>query len=429
MLVALQEKLFEGASAFTRYFPDTGRIVLDASIKETLGSELAVRFYETRNRNRIKNVKSFRRFLVNPDTHIGDSIMGQAMVTAIRDFFPDAEIDYVVNRSAFPLVEGNPEIDRLIPLHSGNRGLSSSDLLLVQQLVAKGNYDVCFNICPFLQRRKLSEHTRCVFDFLTHLPVLVRNEFSATEVNHFAFQYHQFIHGLLSHVATPVRKEAFVGVRTTLSDEAIERAADYVRSEAVEGPIVLLNPDTASNYTRVPFEYQAELLQSLVKKNITLCVGEGHSEAGMGQRLLDTVPTELRHKTHLVPANVPLDVYSALVDHCDFFVTGDTGPMHIAASQKHSRSGNYRFRNRTAVVSIFGATPSRMSGYDSVQPGYLTSHQDAESWTFVAESRCRNLTCVNKLFKSCKTIRCFDRLAVSEISALIGEKLQNQRHE
>jgi hypothetical protein len=93
--------------------------------------------------------------------------------------------------------------------------------------------------------------------------------------------------------------------------------------------------------------------------------------------------------------------------------------MHLAAARKLSRSGRHDFRNRTAVLSIFGATPARMSGYDSVQPGYLPANQDAPSWSYTAGSPCRNISCLNKIFKTCRYVHCFDEVDVAALAGRI----------
>jgi hypothetical protein len=98
--------------------------------------------------------------------------------------------------------------------------------------------------------------------------------------------------------------------------------------------------------------------------------------------------------------------------------------MHLAAARKLSRSGRHDFRNRTAVLSIFGATPARMSGYDSVQPGYLPANQDAPSWSYTAGSPCRNISCLNKIFKTCRFVHCFDDVDAEALACLIEDHLK-----
>jgi hypothetical protein len=225
-------------------------------------------------------------------------------------------------------------------------------------------------------------------------------------------------------VAQPVRQDFFLGVRTTYSDEAIEYADRFIREAGLSfrSPVIMYNPDSSSKFNLMPFESQARLLGLLVTEttaDTTILLGAGHTEAGIGERLADSIPPPLRSKVRILPRSMPLDVFSALIDFADVFVSGDTGPLHLAASRRYSRSGHYQFRNRTAVLSFFGATMPRMSGYDSFQPGYLAANQDAPSWCYQAGSPCRNITCLNKMFKTCKTVRCFEHVDVGGLATLI----------
>jgi len=51
--------------------------------------------------------------------------------------------------------------------------------------------------------------------------------------------------------------------------------------------------------------------------------------------------------------------------------------------------------------------------------GYLAASQDAPSWCYQAGSPCRNVTCVNKLFKTCATVRCFEEVDTAGLSSLV----------
>jgi hypothetical protein len=67
-------------------------------------------------------------------------------------------------------------------------------------------------------------------------------------------------------------------------------------------------------------------------------------------------------------------------------------------------------------VSVFGATLPRMSGYDSSRPGFLAGNQDAPSWCFHVASGCHNITCLNKLYKTCRVVRCFEAIDVDAVA-------------
>jgi len=426
----LQKVVFDATSRLTRYFPRAGSRLLDVTFKSIVGSRVLGAFFIRHNRRVVRQARSFRRFLVIPDIHIGDAVMSQAALTALRDFFPAARVDYVVNRTALPLIEGNPEATRVIPFFSGGRFPTSANLEALREMIAGRPYDLVLNFCPYIRDKDLSPGEPGVLDFLTYAPTIVRNEGLRLPVNHFSSLTYQFVRRLLSNVAEPVRDESFRGVTVTLDDAAVVRARRFALENGsfFENPTILFNPDAASVFTLVPFEVQSRLLSSLAGLKATVFVGEGITQSGIGLRLKASLSPHLQARVKIVPADLPLEAFAAFIDLCDVFVSADTGPLHIAAARRESLTGRHQFRNRTAVLGIFGATPARMSGYDSHQPGYLPANQDSPSWTYAAGSPCRNITCLNKLYKTCRSIRCFEEVDVEGLTGQVGSFLRSISH-
>jgi hypothetical protein len=295
----------------------------------------------------------------------------------------------------------------------------------LRRLVIDGRYDLCLNFSPFLKGGKMNLNGTGIIDFMTRAPIIVGNERRPSQINHFIQQQYAFTHEWLSLISRPARTETFKGVRVTLSDSAIDKARRFASKIGLDQirPVVFFNPDAACRYTLMPFDQQAVLLNRIARLRTLVLLGEGHSEGSIGWRLKETLPPAFRSRVRIVPASLPLEAYAALIDRSDVFVSGDTGPLHVAAARKYSRTKRFVFRNRTAVLSIFGATPARMSGYDSFQPGYLPACQDAPSWCYVAESPCRNITCLNKMFKTCRRVRCFEPMDVDLLAGRIDAYL------
>ena len=421
-----QKALFEEASRLTGRFPRAGSRFLESTVRPLAGSTLLLVLFARHNRRVVRGLRSCHSFLVVPDIHIGDAVMSQPALTALRDFFPDARVDYLVNRTAFPLIEGNPEASRVLPFFANGSFPSAAELSALRDLIRNERYDLVLNFCPYVNHRDIGLPGTGLIDIMSHAPTVVRNERRPAVINHFAFQTYRFTLDLLSFIARPRRPEAFPGLHVRVDDAAVEEAQRFAAEAGLpeRTPVVMLNPDAASPFTRIPDEKQVRLLAAIARLDATILVGAGHTEAGIGERIVATLPPSLRSKATLVPASLSLEAYTALIDLCDVFVTGDTGPMHLAAAQRLSRSGRHDFRNRTAVLSIFGATPARMSGYDSFKPGYLPANQEAPSWSYTAGSPCRNITCVNKIFKTCRDVRCFDDVDADALAVLIGDYLK-----
>jgi ADP-heptose:LPS heptosyltransferase len=428
----VQRIALAGTSWLTDRFPVAGGRLLDATILPVVGSRAVAALLARRNRRIMERIRAFRRFLVIPDIHIGDAVMTQTALTALRDFFPDAEIDYAINRMVAPLIEGNPDATRIMPTFSSAQFPSPADVVTLTDIIRAGDYDLCLNFGPFLEQRDVAERSQPFVSFLTHAATILHNEGVPGAINHFSYQYYQFVRAVLSTVARPVREGEYQGIRVTVSDEAIEQARRFASEVGIGagGSVIMVNPDGACRFTRLPFESQAALLGRLLanaEADATILMGAGHTFDGIGERLVESVPAPRRATVRLIPRSMPLDVYAALMDLADVFITGDTGPLHMAAARRYSRSGRHHFRNRTAVLSLFGATASRMSGYDSSRRGYLPANQDAPSWCYVAGSPCRNITCLNKYFKTCATVRCFERTDIAALADLVAAHLRARR--
>jgi heptosyltransferase-2/heptosyltransferase-3 len=424
-----QKTLFHWTSLLTTWFPRGGAWFFNTTIPPILGNKLLVKSVFRKNLKTVQSVRQFKKILVIPDIHIGDAVMMQGAVQAFRDFFPDARIDYVVKKSVACLIEGNPAISNLYPFFTGTLFPTQSDVDSIKKLVAENHYDLCFNCSPFFEDSRLFPKGQKILNFLTGAPQLVRNDIEQKGINHFLFQCYQFVEDLLRKTVQSLPGMRFPGVPVTLSDEAFEKAKALLKELSVpEGKsLVFLNPDTASPYTLIPFEYQLDLLKRLLEKDVAVLFGTAFVHKDIEKKLLENLSMEEKKKCVVIPTTLPIDAYAALVDFAEVFISGDTGPLHIAAARKYSRSGNIKFRNRTFVISVFGATPARMSGYDSTNPLFAPANQDVWSKTYVSESPCRNITCVNKMAKTCKKVRCFEVLDIGKIVGDIEQHLKSQK--
>jgi ADP-heptose:LPS heptosyltransferase len=408
---------FRTSSLLTDFSPRMGAWLLNTMITGLLGNQFLVKLELQKDIYRLKQIEEFRRILVIGDLNIGDAINLQASISALRDFFPYAEIDYMINRAAANLIEGNPEISTVWPIFTNAPLPQENDIRSVERIVAKRRYNVIFNFCPFFKEYHLFPKEQNVINYIALVSILMRNEKDSTGKNHVVHQVHQFIHTLFLGRMIPKRKEPFKGITLTLSDSTIEQARHFLKNNNLFNgdPLIFYNPDASSPFTRVPLESQISILTKLAQLPYKILLGAGHTAKDIELSLFDSLSLPQRKKITIIPPSMPLDSYAALVDFSDLFITGDTGLLHIAGAHKVARSKSYTFRNKTAIFSIFGATPARMYGYDSERSDFFPANQEAPSHVYISESPCRNVTCINKMAKTCKAVNCFQFIDTEKI--------------
>ena len=182
----LQKVLFDGTSRLTDHFPRAGARFLDFTFPPLVNNLLLSTLFTHHNRSVVRGIGSFRRFLVIPDfIHIGDAVMTQSVLTALRSFFPDAHVDYVVNQAAFPIIEGNPEATRVLPFLINGPLSSLTTLKTLRDMIQAGSYDLVLNYCLLVKDKDIKLTGTRVLNVLTYAPDIVRSEGQPDEISHF----------------------------------------------------------------------------------------------------------------------------------------------------------------------------------------------------------------------------------------------------
>ena len=408
-------KFFKLTSLLTDFYPRSGAHLLDLLLSVVVGNKLLLNMLEAKSKQSVKKAKGLYKFLAVADLNIGDAIISISAISALKEIFPKSHIDLIVKKSTKDLFIGNKDISNLYPIYEGAPYPTEKDLTELEYIVNHKDYDLIINFSPMINSKIFGE--RNVVNYTLIAAQLVRDERSAGTINHINYQSYNFIRSVFDKFLPPSFGQQFRGSKIYLSDEAITIAEAFLSKYNItdKSQIVMINPDASAKFTRIPFDIQLSLLNKFVDLNLTVLLGSGHVEKLIENRLINSLPVEKREKIIIVPASMKLDSYSALVDFSDIYISGDTGPLHLAAARKYSRTTGESLKNKTAIFSVFGATPPRIYGYDSTKDGFFAANQDAPSKIFIAPSPCRNITCIDKLGKACSDVRCFQSLDTNKI--------------
>jgi len=382
---------------------------------------------------RVRKVDRPRRILIIPDINIGDAVIGQAAVGEIRHMFPDVEISYAYQKKARFLIRENPLIDRHYPFIAGCGLPTRRDHRRVKALMKNGDFDLILIFSPYFSFTHLGVTRAVVIHPLRFIAEIIRAYASEDDKAHVAHRMRMFTRDL--------GREVNGNSRIPLSDESdmphvylpprlLEKRHQLEKRMELspEENRVLFNPDTSSVYTQPPLQLQLDLLEGLLGMGRVdrVLMNVGFTFRNIEKDLLERISPSLKKGVTLIPRDVRIDEYTALTDSVDIFISGDTGPMHLAASRKRISDSDRGFRNATTVLGLFGATSARIYGYDSFRPGFMPSAQDAPSRVFAGSPPCRDLTCIDKIYKRCPEARCFEGLAADPILDYVRDALSDE---
>lgn len=401
------------------------------------GSRILHAFLFWREKRLLRNIHIPERILVVSDVNIGDAVNIQNCVEVFHRSFPRCRIDYMYNQTADPLIRANPAISRAFPIFRGSIRPTPEDYERIRDILSQGGYDFVVSFCPFLSKKDLSPAGGPAISPIRLIANILKAKAGGRENASLIFHIRRYT-GELVRILTknrppPVnRRDREIGTRIYLSREAAEKRDLYLARMGISPDhlIVFFNPDTASPYTFIEINIQLALLTYLLHRDCVdrVLLGSGFNYRNIEKKLNSRLPGPLRNKVIIIPRDLPIDVFTALLDASTVLVTGDTGPMHIAASRRICADPEYSFRNRTALVSVFGATDSSIYGYDSRRPTHLDSNQDAPARVFESSCGQKNISCtIQKVVQTCKKDTCIGERQIPEIVEYIAEYLREHR--
>lgn len=384
--------IYKGIYVFTNFFPRHGWRIVDTLILFLGGNAIVYRIIIALYRNRMKRIKTPHTICVLADVNIGDAIAMQGIILALREFFPDATIEYIVGKSSLPLIVHNPHITQIHPLYTTAPFPDEKARNAISTLIQEKQYDLIVNMSPFLPSNIAPSH----IGFLGLAFFMLRRRAEKKQAHLFSSPY-MYIHTILKPLYTPSQKKSLPFPFLFLSKNASLHAQEFLSKQTQEKrPLIFFNGETISPYTRVPLVLQRKLIEKLVSLPCSVII-PFHKETS--HDLIDyihTLPEEKQNKCIFLSIPIELDTYAALMDMSDLVITGDTGPLHIAAAYKQITEETYSCNNSTAVYSLFGATDAYMYGYDSFRPLFTPAPQTAPSRVYMGTRKYRTLAHINK---------------------------------
>ena len=287
------------------------------------------------------------RILIIRLSAIGDVVRVLPALHAIRDNHPYAQIDWAVEQKSAEAVLDHPALDQVIIFErpADKREAVRAFRQFCKRVRAE-NYEVVVDFHGILKSGYLAWRSGA----------RTRYGFAPPRAQEFSWLFTNKRTGLprevLNRVEENLRLAEALGPRpahvisTIAIPSDLEQQVDHFVDDFYgDGKLlVAMHAPVERAEKQWPLENYAALCD--------LLNGDGRFDVlltwGPGQRpIVEKVADMCRRRPQIAPETAGLKDYAALLQRCDIYIGGDTGPMHIAAAVN------------TPVLGIFGGTDPR----------------------------------------------------------------------
>jgi heptosyltransferase II len=278
---------------------------------------------------------------------MGDILCTTPLIHELHFSLPDAMIDFIVDQKYQETIMHNPFLHQVIPL---NRASFSGNLRRNFEFIKKirrNKYDIVINL-----HRNERTTMFTAFSGGRIRAGRVKNFFYGIFFTHrFDLKGIHYADKLLSVLDSLKIPHSDNNGLEMFVDEINQVEADRMWSEAgLDGRTNVIGLNVGSNgisrrWTPSGF---AQLINILINHGFVPVLFGGKID----EEIVDQVEAQISFKPIRFTGKVNLLQLAALIKKCHIFVSGDTGPLHIAASQK------------VPIVGIYGPTlPNNQGPY------------------------------------------------------------------
>jgi len=293
-------------------------------------------------------LKKAKRILIFNVNWLGDVLFSTAVIRNIRRNFPESFIACVIPSRCYPVLKGNPHLDEVIIYDEKDRHRGTLEKMKFIQLLKSKKFDTAFLLHRSFTRallcrlagipRRIGYQTKKRGFLLTEKIIPPR-----LDTLHRIDYYLNIIEKAGLKVEDRYT-EFFTG------EEEHNFVDDFLSRNAVKKDelLVVINPGGNWLPKRWPKEYWAILADKLASAfKAKVVITGNNNDLNLAKEIRD----RMRARPIITCGIFNLKQLAALVKRADLFVTGDTGPLHIANAVGAKK-----------IIALFGPTSPRITG-------------------------------------------------------------------
>ena len=292
----------------------------------------------------------YNNILIIKMSSLGDVLHTLPFVAELRERFPQARLTWLVHPQFSGFVPDPPMVDEVIyfdkvKFNKMSLGKKWSCFKEMRSLLHSRNFDLVIDMQGLFKSAVLAAISGC------------NNRIGYCEMREGSGLVSKAITG--AHAKDHVIERyldvarylgcAIKDIRFPMPDLQKEWQAVQEKTEAVKEPYVILVPGARWETKKWPIEYFSELAEMILRDGKQVVLAGGPEDTSLGSQITRLSPgvTDLTGKTGLRELG-------ALIQHSTAYISGDTGPLFIAAAMKRP------------LIALYGPTrPDRTGPYGS----------------------------------------------------------------
>jgi heptosyltransferase-2 len=307
---------------------------------------------------------------------IGDILLATPLIRALRQKYPQANLDFVVKANFAGVLRHHPEIDHLYELNPAGGWTALRSL---GERLQHERYDVVLDIHKNFRSRYLAHAARPRLVLRHRKHVLRRWLFVKTKIGFMReippiYRRYLAAAAPLGIMATPA-PVAGQWLELSWSDTEAQEAAHALAANNWQPhvPLIGLAPGAGYFTKRWPPEYFGELAASFVRLGNQVVMLGGPQDIGLAKIVAKSVESTpklfadsdpMRGRFIDLTGALSLLASAAVIKRCQLLVANDSGLMHIAEAVG------------TPLIAIFGSTTRELGFFPQLATSRVVENRD-----------------------------------------------------
>ncbi|GGI57131.1 glycosyltransferase family 9 protein [Winogradskyella haliclonae] len=274
------------------------------------------------------------KVLVIQQKMIGDVLTSSILFEAIKIKYPDAQLHYLINSHTYPVVEGNPYIDKF-QFFTPEHEKSKLKLLSFAKQIKKEKYDVVIDVYG-----KLSSN---IISYFSKSPIRI-----SYHKNYNSFIYTDTLkrktkseYGISLAIENRIRLLEFIDIKFKdispkiyLIGREINDAKDYLTGKDLnlKKPIYMISVLGSSPKKTYPFSYMAKVLDNIAKENINAQILFNYipKQEEDAKAIYDLCKTDTQGQIYFNVFGKSLREFLGITAHCTALIGNEGGAVNMA---------------------------------------------------------------------------------------------------